>query len=104
MSQDDTFVGEEILRQLGGISRLQFMIGLKSVDTTGNSLTIRFRARAWQGINCCKVTLLPSDTYKVEFIRIRDYQPTIVNEQVDVYNDGLKGLFEAVTGLYLSTK
>jgi len=49
-----------------------------------------------------RVTLEPSDTYKVEFLKVRGVECKTVYETDDIYCDGLKGLVERKTGLYLS--
>jgi hypothetical protein len=49
-----------------------------------------------------KITLMPSDTYKVEFYRqvLVDWEPVISHKQVFemVYGDDLQALFTSVTG------
>lgn len=49
-----------------------------------------------------RVTLEPSDTYKVEFIKVTGIKTTTVAEYDDIYNDMLKELVEKKTNLYLS--
>lgn len=96
-----------ILSQLTGASngaaRLVAMIGAWAV-TFGNDddVSFRFKARAQNGANMCRIKLDPSNTYTVEFISFRGSQRTLKGIFKDVYNDSLKELFEHETGLRLN--
>lgn len=89
----------ETLKQLGG-NRFLFMIGAKWFDASDDALTVRFTGRAKGGVNFLRVTLDPSDTYTVEFMRhtAKGTKPNATYH--GVYCDGLAELFESVTGLY----
>lgn len=58
------------------------------------------------GANRMKITLMPTDTYKVKFYHqtLVDLEPVITKEQVFemVYGEDLQRLFTSVTGLYTS--
>ena len=58
------------------------------------------------GANRMKITLMPTDTYKVEFYhqKLVDLEPIITKKQVFemVYGEDLQRLFTNVTGLYTS--
>jgi len=93
-----------ILRQMGGSHRLGAMIGAHSfvyVDA-GDALIFRWKARAKNKANSVKMTLEPSDTYRVEFWSIRGTTIKQVGDFDGIYADQLKPLFETQTGLYLS--
>lgn len=50
-----------------------------------------------------RVTLMPSDTYSVEYFRMnRDYTMETLATADDVYGDTLQGVFERMTGLATS--
>jgi hypothetical protein len=98
----DLSVANTILEQMGGARRLGVMIGAHTFTGSSDSLTFRFRARSADGSNCLRVTLLPSDTYKVEFISIRGASVKVKSVHEDTYADSLRQLFESVTRLYLS--
>lgn len=101
MNNNNLFVANEILRQLGGAGRVSTMIGVKAFVGTENSLSFRFKARALQAINTVRVTLDPSDTYTVQFLRSNKNGVKLVSERSDVYCDDLIELVEKTTGLYL---
>jgi hypothetical protein len=98
----DLTVANTILDQMGGSGRLASMIGVYNLTGTENALTFRFKARAKNGSNCVRITLEPSDTYKVEFISIRGRSVKVKSTHEDIYCDVLRELFERETGLYLS--
>jgi hypothetical protein len=78
------------------------MIGAHDFVGSETALTFRFRARAMNGSNCIRVTLMPSDTYKVEFISIRGTSVKVKSSHEDIYAEDLRNLIERTTGLYLS--
>ncbi len=96
-----------ILEQLGGKGFL-LMTGASNLFPAGRSES---NPNAWlrmdlprneSGANRFKVTLMPSDTYKVEFYHQKLVQVEVVKtkEQVftGVYAEDLPGLFRRVTG------
>ena len=97
----DTAVADTILEQLGGMRRLSIMIGAKHFVALENGVQFSVGSGAKGGINKIRVVLRPSDTYDVEFWKIRGTSMKKVSEWEDVYNDQLKGLVEKETGFYL---
>lgn len=99
-------IAETIYEQLSrGRRVLALMTGAKDFVAIDNGTVFSLPARsAKNGINRVRITLLPSDTYKVEFLKYRprqlDVVPVTVHE--DIYCDQLKDIFEKETGLYLS--
>lgn len=99
----DNVVANTIVAQLGGsIRRISMMVGAHSFTAGSHSLTFKFKAQAKNGANCVRVTLGASDTYRVEFIRLRGVNFNAKGDFSDVYAEDLKRLFERETGLYLS--
>ena len=98
----DTIVAQNIAQQLGGTGRISAMIGGHTFTAGAYNLTFKFKSRAKNGANCCRVTLGASDTYRVEFISIRGVSVRSKGDFSDVYAEDLKKLFERETGLYLS--
>ena len=95
-------VGKIILQQLGGTGRLSAMIGAHSFVSQSRGVQFKLKAKALGGVNAIVITLEPSDTYRLEFFRIRARHPTLVAEYDNVYADGLRGIIERQTGLALS--
>jgi hypothetical protein len=52
--------------------------------------------------NKVRVILEPSDTYKVQFFKVRGVNCKAVAEYEGIYVDSLHGLIEKETGLYTS--
>jgi hypothetical protein len=99
----NTDIADTIVRQLGrSTGNLSMMLGAHGFIAGENSLTFRFKARAKNGSNCIRITLEPTDTYKVEFLSVRGTKVTPKGDFSDVYADSLKRVFEGETGLYLS--
>lgn len=99
----DTTVADTILAQLGKSMRnISLLIGGHTFVASDVGVTFKFKARAKNGANCCRITLKPSDTYKVEFISVRGVKVNHKGDFEDIYADGLRGMFERETGLYLS--
>lgn len=93
-------VPQIILQQLGG-GKFIAMTGAKGFVGGENMLMFSLPARfAKDGINKVRITLEPSDTYKVEFMKIRGTQPVkVIAEVEDVYCDSLRRVFTSHTGL-----
>jgi len=92
-----------ILQQLGG-NKFIAMTGAKNLVSDGQSLNFKLPNNfAKKGINFVKITLMPTDTYKMVFSKItwKGYVPTVkpIQEYTDVYNDQLQTLFTEATGL-----
>ena len=97
----DMAVATIIMNQVGPRG-WQFMIGAKNLIGTANSFRFQFMSGARNGTNVCQVTLDPSDTYTVEFIRSHGMTWKVKSSQSDVYAEDLRDLFERSTGLSLS--
>lgn len=99
---EENKVATIILSQLGG-GKFIMMTGAKDLVDGGNYLmfTLR-RGTAKDGINKVRITLEPSDTYKVEFMKInyKTLDVKTVKEYDDIYADQLVEIFESTTGLY----
>lgn len=91
-------VAETILDQIE-VNKLSAMIGVSSVGHSENSVQVRFKARAKDGINLFKITLDPSDTYTVSFYRVTKNGATLKGSFEDIYCDQLIDLIEDKTGL-----
>lgn len=96
-------VPEIILQQLSGgrSGRLVAMIGAHSFNAGDRTLTFKYKARARNGSNCCRIRLDATDTYEVEFLSVRSGQVRPKSQHDGIYADMLTGLFERETGLYL---
>jgi hypothetical protein len=98
--EEQTFIAETILSQLGG--HLKAMIGAYNVFACEEGgLVFRFKARASNGSNHCKVTLV-NDLYTVVFTSVRGSSIKVKGTFEDIYNDQLRKLFERETGLCLT--
>jgi hypothetical protein len=96
-----------ILQQLGGKGFL-LMTGADKLMAAGRTNSnpnpwLRMNLRKNQAqVNRLKITLMPTDTYKVEFYRqeLVDWSPVISHEQTFemVYGEDLPELFRSVTG------
>lgn len=93
-------VADTIAKQLGGISKLQAMVGAKNMSYSADSFQFKFSGS--QVANYVEIKLLPSDTYKITFYKIRGLNAPIVKEVSGVDASQLRELFEQTTKLYLS--
>lgn len=96
---------QAIIEQMGG--RKIFAMAFKSCAyavTPKPSVTFLVAPSLKKAAKCThvRVTLEPSDTYKVEFVKVRGTTAKTIREVADVYCDQLKELVEKSTGLYLS--
>jgi len=89
------------IQQLGG-GRFVAMTGAKNFvhDSNNNSIGFRIGRGAKDSINYVQVTLDPSDTYTMTFMRIRGAKVTEVESVSDVYCDQLQTVFTDITGFY----
>lgn len=104
-------IGETIVEQMGGMNTLVWLAGAKNfiAREIDNCPTLDFSFGGSERFDHCRVTLTPADDYTVLF-----YKSDIVNgvevgpisemasDYFGMYCDQLIGLFEDVTGLYLS--
>src|SRR5271166_4088110 len=97
-------VAKTILEQLGG-NRFVAMTGAKHFVGDGNVLRFKLPGGSGfckDGINYVTVKLEASDTYTVEFFRVRALKMKQGKRYCDVYNDQLREVFTRATGLYTS--
>lgn len=96
-------IAKEILKQLGGY-QFNMMTGARNHAAIKDGLSFRIPGHGFSkgGINYVKIVLMPSDTYDVEFARIRGTKYTVVSQYSDVYNDQLREIFREATGLSTS--
>lgn len=95
-------VASTILEQLGG-SKFSTMTGAKNFVSDGNSLRFKLPANfARRGINLVRITLDPSDTYTLEFMKLRGTSVQRVSERSGVHADQLRKVFVNETGLDVS--
>jgi hypothetical protein len=94
-------VGQTILDQMGGMRRLNNMLGLTDLAFLPNGVEFGWPNRQRSKGNFVRITLRPDDTYNVEFenISTRDRKP--VKKYQMVYADQLGEIFEKQTGWYL---
>jgi hypothetical protein len=91
-------VAETILQQLGG-KRFIVMTGARSFVGSDHALMFALPS-CKNGINKVRITLDPSDTYTVEFFRIRGMKSELIKSLSDVYFDQLQEVFTDETGLF----
>lgn len=76
------------------------MTGVKNLAGSDNSLSMKLRTNKSKA-NYLTITLLPSDTYKMEFVNVnRNLDRKEIKVYEDVYCDQLQELFTEVTGMY----
>lgn len=92
-------VAQTILDQLGG-GRFVMMVGVHKMSNFGTGLAFMFKATAKARINHVRVTLMPSDLYKIEFSRVWGTKRAVLTVRENIYADQLQTLFTEVTGLY----
>lgn len=90
----------QLLAQLGG-SRFVAMTGAKNFLTEGpNTLRFNLPSRfATDGINLVRITLNPTDTYRVEFMRVRNLEVKMIDLYESLFVEDLRRTFTQVTGL-----
>lgn len=92
-----------IARQIG--NGALFMMGAKNLiaHTTEENAALSFKiGRNDNGITHLKITLEPSDTYSIKFLKVRGLNVSTVAEVDMVFEDVLKQVIENRTGLRLS--
>lgn len=95
---DNKQIAETILAQLGG-NRFKAMTGASSFSYGNACLTFRIGSNP-KKIKAVRITLEPSDTYKMEFLAIRKFEVKTLSEVSGVYCDMLQDIFTEKTGLY----
>jgi hypothetical protein len=99
-TQEENNIAKTILKQLGG-NKFIAMTGAKNLIDLGNGLSLKLPGAGFtkNGINYVKIILTPSDTYNIEFGKIRGTTYKIINTINDAYFDQLQEIFTSETGL-----
>ena len=99
---------ETIFQQLGGKSKLTFMIGANNFafgnDPAKEQVVASFKFKLWTKANTVQVTYHRCpDVYTVKFFNVKKngVWGLPVSEHTHIYCDQLIDLFEKETGLYL---
>jgi hypothetical protein len=97
-------IANTILEQLGG-GRFAAMTGAKNFAAVESGVRFKLPAKpGWikNGINMVTIRLTPSDTYTVEYGKLRGTKYTVIATSEDVYCDTLQADFLDATGLFTS--
>ena len=90
-------IAKTILQQLGG-NKFIAMTGAKNLGFTNNGLQMKI-GRNSKGITHVIISLKSTDTYDVEFIKMRGVNRKVVKKLKGVYADQLGKIFTKFTGL-----
>ena len=99
----DMMVAKTILEQLGN-GRFIALTGASNFIGSENSLSFSLPGAGGfckNGINRVRIELMPSDTYRISFARIRGSKLTTVAQHADIYFDQLHDIITQETGLAL---
>jgi hypothetical protein len=94
-------IAKNILTHLGG-NRFIAMTGARQFIGGENFLMFSLPSGGGftkKGINKVKITLMSSDTYSVEFSKMRACEYKIIKTCEDIYCDNLQDCFTRATGL-----
>lgn len=94
-------VGQTILDQMGGLRRLETMLGLTDFAYLPNGVEFGWPNRQRSKGNFVRITLRPDDTYNMEFESISTRGRKPVKKYQMVYAEQLAEIFERQTGWYL---
>ncbi len=94
-------IAQTILTQLGGINRLNAMIGVKDVYSIENGVRFRIKCRGAKA-NYVKIQLNSMDLYDMELGKVHGESYKVKGAFNSVYGDMLKQLISNTTGLALS--
>lgn len=94
----DLSVANAIRTQLGHSAMM--MLGASSL--VGSSDALQFAIKGTRFCNKLRIVLDASDTYTVEFWKVRAGTCVLVKSVAHVYADGLAAVITSATGLYLS--
>lgn len=92
----DLTIARTIRDQIG--NKALYMLGAKNL--VGGENFLQFKIRGSQTVNMIKITLDPSDTYTMEFFKVRVPNCKLVKVIHGAYWDDLNRNIEQVTGLY----
>ena len=93
-------VAKTILQQLGG-NKFIAMTGAKNLGHTNKGLQMKIGKNA-KGITHVIINLKASDTYEMEFIKLRGSSRKVIKKVKGVYNDMLQKIFTKYTGMRTS--
>lgn len=96
----DKTVATTILSQLGG-NRFIAMTGSKQFSCTDNLITFKVGSNP-KKVSHVRITLDPSDTYTMEFLKVSMKEIKTLKKITGVYCDMLRDIFTDNTGLYTS--
>jgi hypothetical protein len=98
----DEAVAMTIVAQMGGLRRLQAMIGARQI-VAGNDF-VQFGFGGCRKANKCRIELDDNDTYTFQLWKYnkRTIECDLVHESAGVYADMLTEIFERETGLHLA--
>ena len=91
-------IAKTIIEQLGG-NKFAVMTGAKFFVATNNGLSFKV-GRNPKNVNKVRITLEPTDTYKMEFIKTSVAEFKILETFEGIYCDGLREAFTSGTKLY----
>jgi hypothetical protein len=104
MAKTDLTVANTILEQLGG-KIFYAMVGAKHLTGGENFLSMKIGSGTKNKCTHLRVTLEPSDTYKVEFLKCGVKTGIkVLSSHEDIYCDNLRPLFERETGFATSLR
>lgn len=93
---ENKYIAETIVQQLGG-NKFKVMTGASSFSYGDKTLSFRIKGSK---IKAVRIILEPSDTYKMEFLKMVNFEVKIVSSADMVYCDQLQSVFTEHTGLY----
>jgi hypothetical protein len=94
-------VADQIIQQLGGMHRIQAMIGPTLFVSQRDGVSLKFANKAARRPNYVLITLEPDDTYKMVFMRGRGMNWKTINTLDQVHAEDLRSFFTQETGLHL---
>jgi hypothetical protein len=97
LTESGAQIAKTILQQLGG-NKFIAMTGAKNLGHTNKGLQMKI-GRNSKGITHVIINLKASDTYEMEFIKLRGSSRKVVKKVSGVYNDMLGKIFTKYTGL-----
>ncbi len=96
----DMVVAQTILQQLGG-NKFIAMTGAKNLSGGKNMLSMKIPNMSNKASHL-RITLTAMDDYLLEFFKIVDFEPIIIDRAEGVYAENLRAVFTDKTGLYTS--
>jgi len=95
-------VTKTIYEQFGGFRAMSMIGGSVVYDNEKSSITVVFKAKAFNKANKVTIQLQADDTYTVQFWNIRGIKAVMISELEMVYANQLQDVFEEATRLRLS--